>query len=297
MTPVRTTSFALLALAFATYAAPAIAQDKTACLDAASKAQKLRNAHTLVEAREQLRICSAATCPAAVQSDCAGWLADVERSLPTVVVSAKNRSGADLFDVKVTVDTAALTSKLNGEAVPMNPGPHAFHFETADGAVLDQQVMVREGEKNQEVAVVLGTASPTAPAAPAVPPPMDQTAASTPPEAQPAGGAPWKTVGWITGAVGVVGLGVGATFGFIAMHDKSTAGCDSNAVCKPGTVDPIKSAALVSDIGWIAGGVLLAGGAALVLFAPSGHENAATAVRIAPTLAPGGAGAVVGGAW
>src|ERR1700752_3565225 len=100
----RTASFALLALALATWAAPAVAQDKAACLDAASKAQKLRSAHSLVEARAQLRICSAASCPTAVQADCAGWLIDVEGGLPTVVVSDKNRSGADVVDVKVSVD-------------------------------------------------------------------------------------------------------------------------------------------------------------------------------------------------
>jgi hypothetical protein len=291
----RTTVFAVLVLSLATWTAPAAAQDKAACLDAASKAQKLRSAHSLVEARAQLRICSSATCPTAVQSDCTGWLVEVERSLPTVVVSAKSRSGADLFDVKVSVDGAALASKLDGQAVPMNPGPHAFHFEAADGSMLDQQAMVREGEKNQEVAVVLGAAAP-APASPTSrsPAPAEQPAQ---PADSGASQTPWKTVGWIAGAAGIVGLGVGAAFGVIALHDKNTAGCNAANVCQPGTTGSIKSAALASDIGWIAGGVLLAGGAALVLFAPSGHASAATAVRIGPSLVSGGGGALLEGAW
>jgi hypothetical protein len=296
----RKASFALLALCLATWTGQAFAQDKAACLDAASKAQKLRSAHSLVEARAQLRICSAAACPAAVQADCTGWLIDVESGLPTVVVSAKNRSGGDLFDVKVTVDGTPLEAKLNGEAVPMNPGPHAFHFEAADGSTLDQQVMVREGEKNQEVAVVLGAAPApvTPPPATASPePPQPPESSSPPADTGAGGGPPWKTIGWITGAAGIVGLGIGATFGAIALHDKSAADCNANDVCKPGTTSGIKSAALVSDVGWIAGGLLLATGAALVLFAPSGHEGAATAIRVAPSLVAGGGGAVLGGAW
>ena len=257
----------------------ALADDKAACLDAASKGQTLRNAHKLVEAREQLRICAAAACPAVVQTDCANWLADVERALPSVVMTAKSGAGADLVDVKVTVDGQPLVSKLDGQAVPMNPGQHTFHFEAADGS-LDQQVVVSEGEKNQRIAVVLGAAA----------------AAGAAPDA---GGSssPWRTVGWVLGGVGVAGLGVGTVFGIVALSDKNNADCNASNVCKPGTSGPVKTTSLISDIGWVAGGVLLASGAALVLFTPSGTREAATAVRIAPVVTAGGGGLMAGGSW
>ena len=261
----------------------AFADGKAACLDAASKGQTLRNAHKLVEAREQLRVCAAAACPAVVQSDCANWLADVENALPSVVISARSGAGADLFDVTVSVDGLPLVSKLDGQAAVMNAGPHTFHFVGADGTKLDQQVMVKEGEKNQEVAVVLGTAPAAAPA----------TGATASGETS----SPWKTVGWVAGGVGVAGLAMGAVFGVMAMGDKNSAHCANN-LCDPGTSSGIKSAALLSDVGWIAGGVLLAGGAALVLWAPrgGGHEGTAS-VRVAPTVMARGGGAVFGGSW
>jgi hypothetical protein len=294
----RTAALAAIALAVAAWSGEAAAQDKAACLDAASSAQKLRSAHSLVEARAQLRVCSSASCPAAVQTDCVGWLADVERSLPTVVVGAKNRAGTDLFDVKVSVDGAPLASKLDGQAVPMNPGAHEFHFEAADGSVLDQQVMVREGDKDQEVAVVLGAAAPapgpTAPATTATtaqPPPAPGPSAA---DSDVGGGPPWKTIGWIAGAVGIAGLAFGATAGAIAMSKKS--GECSGDVCQPNTAAGIKTAALVSDVGWIAGGVLLASGAALILFAPGGRQ-ANAAIRIAPSFLVAGGGAMLEGRW
>jgi len=258
------------------------ADDKAACLDAASKGQRFKGTHKLVEAREQLRICAAAGCPAVVQTDCANWLAEVEKALPSVVASAKNWGGADLVDVKVSVDGEPLVLKLDGQAVPMNAGPHTFHFDGADGSI-DRQIVVTEGEKNQRITVVLGAPTPAAPAA-----------------AEPdAGGSssPWMSVGWVLGGAGVVGLGIGAVFGIVTLGDRSSAHCDANNLCDPGTTGGIRSAALVSDVGWIAGGVLLGTGAALVLFGPSGSHKASKGVRLAPVVTASGAEITAGGSF
>ena len=263
--------------------AGAHADDRAACLDAASMGQTLRNAHKLVEAREHLRVCAAAGCPAAVQTDCASWLADVERAVPSVVVTARSGAGQDLVDVKVSMDGQPLVAKLDGQAVQLDAGPHTFHFVGADGTTLDQTVIVKEGLKYQAIAVVLGAVP--APQLPATPP--DATGSSS----------PWKTVGWVVGGIGVAGLGVGAAFGVIALGDKSSAHCDSGNVCDPGTTGGIKSAALVSDIGWIAGGALFAGGAALILFAPKAGHEATTGVRVAPVLGARGGEIVAAGSW
>jgi hypothetical protein len=278
--------------------------DKAACLAASNKAQELRDAHKLLEARDQLHICAQQVCPGVVSKDCLTWLDAVEQSLPSVVVSAKDPSGRDLFDVKVTADGQPLTAKLAGDAVAMNPGPHAFHFEAADGSVLDQQVLVREGLKNQNIAVVLGKAAavPAAGAAPAGATPGAQPDAT--PAAEGGGGIPWHTVGWITGGVGVAGIALGSIFGIMAMGDKNGAHCDASGACDPSGLSSANSAATVSTVGFIAGGVLLAGGAALVLFGPSDGAPAAAApatggatLKVAPLVGSRDAGLVLGGSW
>jgi hypothetical protein len=81
------------------------------------------------------------------------------------------------------------------------------------------------------------------------------------------------------------------------LSDKSSAHCDSSNSCDPGTTSGIRSAALVSDIGWIAGGVLLAGGAAIVLLAPRGSHDARVSLTVAPSVSSGGGGALLQGAW
>jgi hypothetical protein len=292
-------------------AMPSLADDKAACLDAASKGQRFKDNHKLVEAREQFRVCAAVACPAVVQSDCATWLAEVEAALPSVVVTAKNAAGADLVEVKVSMDGQPLVSRLDGHAVPMNAGPHTFRLTSADGTTLEKQVVVREGEKNQSVAVVLGPAgAPVAASSPpsgrAAPPTSEAPGAVTPSPPSPAvlaapaeahePSSALKSVGWVLGMGGVVGLGVGTVAGVVAILDKNSAHCVNN-VCDPGTTSGIKSAALVSDIGWIAGGVLLASGAAFVLFAPRGSHEPAAGVRVAPVVTARSGAIVAGASW
>ena len=275
---------------------PAFAADKAACLDAAGNAQQLRDTHKLVEARRELRVCAASECPTAVQVDCVTWLAEVEKALPSVVLTAKNGAGADLADVKVSVDGQPLVARLDGQSVPMNAGMHTFHFEVPGGAALDRQVLVKEGEKSQSVSVTFAPSPDAArvEAAPLVAPHAQAT--PTTPE-KPAPGA-WRTVGWIVGAVGVAGLGLGAVSGLVAISEKSSAQCDASGACDAGPLAGARGAATVSTIGLVTGAVLVAGGAALVLFAPS-RDSASSlrSLRMAPAVGARDAGVVIGGAW
>jgi hypothetical protein len=282
---------------------PAFADD-AACLDAATKGQRFRDTHKLIEARAQLRICAAYACPPVVQSDCAGWLASVEKALPSVVVTAKDDAGASLIAVKVTVDGQPFATKLEGEAVPINPGSHTFHFEGPGGATIDQVVVAAEGEQNQRVAVVLTGKAPlpgTPPSSPSATASggADGGASTTPPGASGAGGA-WKTIGWVAAGVGAVGVGVGAVFGVMAIGDHDSAKCNAQNVCFSGPLNDARTAATVADVGLIVGGALVAAGLGLVLFAPgggSGEEHPAATAVMAPVAAPGGGGLAVGGTW
>lgn len=267
-----------IALCGATWNAAALADDdKAACLDAASRGQTLRDAHQLVEARAQFRVCAREVCPAVVQRDCADWLAAVEKALPTVVVSAKDSAGNDVVSVRVSVDGKLLTTTLDGHAVPMNPGPHTFHFETDALAPIDRQVLVKEGESDQSVAVVLAPRvrveppiTPVAPVAPIEPPLAKHDDARS-----------WRIAGYTVGALGLVGLGIGAAFGFVAIADKNSANCDASGFCDSGPLADARTSATVSTVGVITGGVLLAAGVMFVLLAPRHHAPVA-ATWVAP---------------
>src|SRR5262249_13965446 len=114
---VKVRFLAALLLPYALATTAALADDKAACLQAASKGQRMRAQHDLVGARDQFRACAAAGCPAIVQRDCATWLTEVDKALPTVVVTAKDAAGADLVNVSVSVDGQPLLTKLDGRAL------------------------------------------------------------------------------------------------------------------------------------------------------------------------------------
>ena len=280
---------------FALAASPARADDtKKICTDAYAEAQSLRDAHKLRQAREQLRICSQPSCTAFIVKDCTAWLDAVEKSLPTLVFSARDGLGRDLLDVHVTVEGQPLVSTLDGEAVPVDPGPHTFRFERADGTSATQEVLVKEGDKNVGVAVVFSReataapaestrASPPEPPAPAASPELATPPRPEEPHAQ-------RTVGLLLGGVGLAGLAAGAVTGLVAMSSWSTAKgeCPSYVGCSRQAIHDQTQAtgfAMSSTAGFVAGGILTAVGTVVASTAPTGG-----AARVGVTLAPSALG-------
>lgn len=254
------------------------ADDKSVCLSAVAQAQTLRDAHRLVEAREQFRICGRAQCPMVVQGDCATWLSELERILPTVVLSAKDGAGHELVDATVSVDGKVIASRLDGHAVSVDPGLRTFRFERPDGTSATQQALVKEGEKARGIAVVLGGAppsppAPVAPLPPAEPPAAGHEASGAP--GSPASASPMRSIGWIVGGVGIVGLGVATG---IALDAKSK---DSAAANEPGMARQVDShnAAQEGNLATIVFGIgaaAVATGAVLWILSPSASTSVGT---------------------
>lgn len=286
---------AVLVLGAMASAASAGAQDKAACLEASSQAQVLRDAHKLVETRAKLRICAHQECPTVVQQDCATWLEEVEKSLPTVVLSATDEAGRALVNVKVTIDGKVVASQLDGVAMPLDPGQHRVRLEAVSGAFYDRQLTIKEGEKKRPIAVVLGRPAEDAP-----PDEAPKVVEAPPDEAPPSAssGSGLRVAGFIVGGVGLAGLAVGTVFGVLAMGSKSDAACTTDGYCAPGPLADARSQATVSTVSLIAGGVLLATGITLVLVAPkSAPTESALRLELSPMVGASYAGLLAGGRW
>ena len=122
------------------------------CLRALARETQDRRAD---RARDQLKICIRDACPTFVRNECTEWLAEVEASLPTVVLAAR-RGDQDLDEVRVTMDGHPIADRLTGTAIPLDPGTHVFRFELEGSPPIEQRVLVRVGEKNRRVAVSFG---------------------------------------------------------------------------------------------------------------------------------------------
>ena len=107
------------------------------------------------------------------------------------------------------------------------------------------------------------------------------------------------SLAWVPGAVslsaGAIGLGLGATFGVLAMQETNAIRdrCD-RGVCPPSTRDDLAHAALLGDAStgsFIAGGVASAAGVVL-LVVMGGSSDAPEQSAFLPLIGPGTAGAV-----
>jgi serine/threonine-protein kinase len=198
-----------------------------------------------------------------------------------------------------------------GLAVPVDPGDHAVVVSAPGHAprTLNAHVgpesptaTVRIDSLDEGPVSTPGSAPAPgpgpAPAQPASPASPEQTATS---EDE---GKTRRILGLGAMGVGVVGLGVGTVFGLLAKSklDASNSGspppCNSTDHCTPQGLDDRKSAesmATASTIGFIAGGVFLAGGVVLFLTAPSSPTS--TGLTLSPAPLTGGAGALLSGSF
>jgi len=275
-------------------AAAAANPSKQECVAANEAAQDLRRAGKLREAREKFALCVAQSCPGPVRDDCAQRLDEVTRAMPTLVFEAKDGSGNDLSAVQVRMDGQPLADRLEGTAVQVDPGEHHFTFTDADGLTrVDKTVVVREGDKDRHVRVVLGAAAPSM--SQGEPSEHHETAANGPS----ADGSSQRTIGLALGGAGVVGLVVGGIFGLVSKSTydhalQSECGNNPSNCSTQGAQDgqTAHSQATISTVGFVAGTVLLGGGLALYLTAPK-----AGAVAVSPTIGTSTAGLSVRGAW
>jgi len=230
----------------------------------------------------------------------------------TITVSATiARSG-----LQVLRDGVLVPEDEWGLAVPVDPGDHVVVVSAPGRPTRTMSAHVGADARTATVRidaledVVTPSPSAATPAAASAPPSTPQAtlepALPGRPEQVPASntGSVQRWFGLGLAGAGVVGVGVGSVFGFIAMskRDQSNGSsgdlCNANDQCGPSGLslrqDAI-SASNVANIGFIAGAVALAGGIVLYLTAPASAKT--VSVTVAPTTSSNGGGAFVQGAF
>jgi hypothetical protein len=262
---------------------------KEQCIASNSDAQDLFRDGKLSLARARLRECADPSCPALVRDDCTRRLDDLERAQPTIIFDVKDGSGRDLRAVSVTVDGVLLVHELNGKPLPVDPGEHTFVVTAEGEKPVTRTFVLKVGEKERLEHLTIGEL-PQADGA----------------QARDAGLGTQRILGIAVGGVGIVGVAVGTIFGLMA----SSAWSQAKGACGPDTShcndlngansfkNTTDSDAAISTVAFIAGGVLLVGGAALFLTGgPKGTSPTRAEVWIAPSLGQERAGAAVGGVF
>jgi len=267
----RSGSLLLLAAALVVPTSAARAQDTGACIAASESALALKKADKLMDARRQLSLCAAPSCPDVVKGSCEKRLAEVSQAIPSIVLFATDATGNDLTAVKLSIDGAAYADRLDGRAIELDPGEHELRLEVAGQPPTVKRLVLHQGEQGRRESVVVGPP----PAATPVPPPAASIAA----DAEPSPGGTQRTIGWIVGGVGVAGLTAGGVFGLLAIsahnsyeqHCGNNIGAPSSNDCdstgRSGQSDASTKATL-STVFFVGGGVAATAGMTLLLTAP-----------------------------
>jgi hypothetical protein len=158
-----------------------------------------------------------------IKRECGQWLIEVEAASPSVVVSARDESGRDLLDVKVTIDGGP--AALDGKVIRLDPGRHTIRFERANAAPKEEVVLLTEGEKARPVSVTFATE---------VTQKETRSTSSIP------------VASYVLGGLGIVGLGVGSYFGIRGVSDRTGFGCDRG--CTDADYSRVNREFLVADV-------------------------------------------------
>jgi hypothetical protein len=272
----KSAAFSLFALVLLASSA-ALADEKAACFDASEKAQKLKNDKKLSDARQQFIVCARELCPQAVRVECAKSLTEVESGMSTVVVRARDADGKDLIDVKVYVDGNVLLPKLQGTAVPVDPGAHKFRYEFPNGQSYEEDVLIAEGEKDRVIRAELKGGGG---AVVGVGGGSGGGGGAGGGETHGGGAGP---VPWIIGGVGLVSLGVfvGLQVDAQGTYSNFKNGCGVTKTCDPNAVSSLGTEFGVSGVFLAVGAAALVTGVTwIIVAAASGHKTAEKAASI-----------------
>jgi hypothetical protein len=179
---------------------------KASCAEAYESAQESRASGHLQETRERLAYCAQPECPGFVQKDCARWLDEVERELPSIIVSATASDGQPLQGASVSLDGQVVADALTSKSISVDPGRHELVVQDPQGTKVTRTIIAQQGVQNRPVEVRFGAAPASVTSAPIrEEDPRDSTL------------MPYAYAAWGAGAVG---FGVFAVLGTLGRADE-----------------------------------------------------------------------------
>jgi hypothetical protein len=220
------------------------------------------------------------------QADASADLVALAPRVPEVIVGFDK---APASDVSLTIDGKPLPALLADESCPINPGVHKISA-TYKGRSSETVIEIAEGE-HRRVSLHLdqsgssGTSPVQASSESAI---RDRSGETQGAPANRTGGSSQRTIAWATVAVGGAGIALGAVTGAMALARRSDldgSGLCSASQCGPSeqsTVSSYNSLRTVSEVGFIAGGLVAATGLVVLLTSPRAEAPGNASLWVAP---------------
>ncbi len=210
---------------------------KLACVHRHEDAQLARRSGKLLAARAALLACSREACPDAVRGDCVDWLEEVNRSVPSVVITARDR-GADVVDVTVSLDGELVATRLTGSAVEADPGEHHFRLASGRGLTVERTVLMSEGVRNRPIDVEFEPPVALVVSPSAAPPPSWTLA-----------NHPFRRSDYLLGSVALAGVATTVALGIWALVERSELQSSCAPFCTDAELSPVRTKLVIADVG------------------------------------------------
>lgn len=227
--------------------------------------------------------------------------AALEPMLPRLTIAVD--AGSNAAGLEVRRDGVVVGQPEFGLAIPVDAGSHLVEATAPRKKVFSARIDVQAQQTDARVTVRLEDEAVrvTPPVSPS--PPLAVAPVPTPAPRPASGWGAQKTVAVVMGITGVGGLIVGSVFGLEAKSKNDQAlepqNCRTSTLCNQTGLDltnDAKSAATVSTVSFVAGGVLVATGAVVWLTAPA-SQSPGSGVRIVPFLTASAGGLALDAGW
>jgi hypothetical protein len=231
-------------------------------------------------------------------------LADALRPrLPMITIAIPPAiAGAPGLEVK---RDGARVERLDwNQKVPVDPGEHEIVVTATGKRPWQTRVMAQErAEFSVTVPALDDLPAPAAAAATNEPAPAPEKLREAPAEPEARSGSGQRVAAVVTGVVGLAGIGVGSTLGFMAKSTWEEAlshcpGGDRTRCSETGISlgNEASTSATISTIGFVVGGAAVAAGIILWATAPAGKPSKA-GFRVVPAVGADGVCGMVQGAF
>jgi hypothetical protein len=205
-------------------------------------------------AREAMQRCADARCPLALRSDCSAWLDELTALMPSLLIVVE-RDDDRSEPLRLELDGQALDLPEPLGPIEVLPGRHRLRAELPPYPLIEREIVVEKGEKNQVVRLrFVRAAPPSFPSAPRPPQSQSQSSRSRP--------IPALSY-WFGGGALLAFAGSGVLLGS-ALSSLAAARDSCSPGCEPGVRDSIDARLLAADV--VGGAGVVLGGLALYTF-------------------------------
>jgi hypothetical protein len=189
---------------------------------------------------------------------------DVRKRVPRLKLTLVG-SAPDQEPPQVTIDDKPTPAALLGVDRPINPGLHRIAVRVAGQLRTSRELSLLETESYQVELDV----SPAKPVLKPVLPDEHPAITTEAPQAAPPN--TMRTLGYVAIGVGVLGLGIGAYTGLVALHHKSDLDSACNPQCPRSSASEVDGFRSNRTASWLGFGVGIAAGATGVLLLTLGQ--------------------------